>query len=219
MIKERQINIVIADDHTLTRQGIASYLEHVTTTSFRIVGLADNGLEALTLCRRLRPDVLILDLHLPGSLDGLETLKQVKKHCPTTKVCIITGDIDIDPAFVVVYGANKCLLKNVSYDELIKVIVALAETAPEQRPEEIYNIQPDKLTKQELRILCLLALGHNNNKIAATLNITTGTVTNHLHNIYEKLGVRGKSEATSYAYKNGLVDQKIRPLQLAASGL
>jgi DNA-binding NarL/FixJ family response regulator len=210
------LRVAIADDHRLMLDGIKRALE--TAPDIKVVGEAMTGEEMLALVPRVKPDVVILDMRMPKG-DGLTTLAALKKDHPDLKVIILSMFEDpehIDQALA--QGASGYVVKSINPLDLPSTIRQVvegnvfhsprgrsageAEAAASSAPVP----NPGGLTERELSILKLVAEGLSNLDIASKLYVTEQTVKFHLSNIYRKLGVGNRTEATRYAYRNGLID-------------
>lgn len=207
------LRVAIADDHRLMLDGIKRALE--TAPDIKVVGEAMSGEDMLALVPRVRPDVVILDLRMPKG-DGLTTLAQLKKDHPDVKVIILSMFEDsehIDQALG--QGAAGYVVKSINPLDLASTIRQVVEGnvfhprghgAVGGKAEPVPHRNPGGLTERELSILKLVAEGLSNLDIASKLYVTEQTVKFHLSNIYRKLGVGNRTEATRYAYRNNLID-------------
>jgi DNA-binding NarL/FixJ family response regulator len=208
------LRVAIADDHRLMLDGIKRALE--TAPDIKVVGEAMSGEEMLTLVPRVRPDVVILDLRMPKG-DGLTTLAALRKDYPDLKIIILSMFEDsehIDQALH--QGASGYVVKSINPLDLPSTIRQVVEGTvyhPRGRGAEGGTStggsgggHPGGLTDRELSILRLVAEGLSNLDIASKLYVTEQTVKFHLSNIYRKLGVGNRTEATRYAYRNGLIE-------------
>lgn len=209
------LRVAIADDHRLMLDGIRRALE--TAPDIKVVGEAMSGEEMLALVPRVRPDVVILDLRMPKG-DGLSTLGQLRKDYPDLKVIILSMFEDpehIDQALH--QGASGYVVKSINPLDLPSTIRQVVEGTvyhPRGRGGDGggnsggsgSSGHPGGLTDRELSILRLVAEGLSNLEIASKLYVTEQTVKFHLSNIYRKLGVGNRTEATRYAYRNGLIE-------------
>jgi DNA-binding NarL/FixJ family response regulator len=209
-----QLRVAIADDHRLMLDGIKRALE--TAPDIKVVGEAMSGEEMLSLVPRVRPDVVILDLRMPKG-DGLTTLAQLRKDYPDLKVIILSMFEDsehIDQALH--QGASGYVVKSINPLDLPSTIRQVVEGTvyhPRGRGGGADGTSggsggghPGGLTDRELSILRLVAEGLSNLDIASKLYVTEQTVKFHLSNIYRKLGVGNRTEATRYAYRNRLIE-------------
>jgi len=209
--------IVLADDHNVVRQGLRALLE--TEPDFRVVGEAGDGLGAVHLVERLQPDVLVLDLMLPG-LSGLEVTRLVRQGSPQTRVLILS--MHADEAYVLralKNGAAGYALKDSSVADLVQAVreVAggrrylsppLSERAIEryaQRAEGVTEDSYEQLTTREREVLHLAAEGHTNAEIGALLGISPRTAETHRANLMRKLGLKSQTDLIRYALRRGIL--------------
>ena len=208
------IRVLVADDHALVRRGICALL--ATEPDIEVIGEAPDGHEALAKAQELRPDVILMDLVMPG-MDGLEATQQITASQPGTRVLVLTsfsGDDKIFPAIRA--GALGYLLKDSGPEQLVqaiqqvyrgesslhpsvarKLLRELAE--PTQRTTEV-----DTLTGREVEVLQLVAEGHSNREIAERLTISEATVRTHVSNILAKLNLGSRTQAALYALRTGI---------------
>ncbi len=206
------IRILIADDHPLYREGIVFALEQAP--NIQIVGQAGSAQDTVELARRTRPDLVLLDITMPGG--GLNALQSLRRLCPQTKVAILTASDDEDLVRQCLrLGAQGYILKGITGRELLRAIESLAQGQRYIMPElaarvltESINAPPphETLTDREREILILLAQGKSNKEIAAQLFLSEKTVKHHIGNIFRKLQVRNRVEAALYAYCHRLVE-------------
>ncbi len=211
-----KICVVIIDDHDMVRRGIKSYLE--AQKDLIVAGEAGNGGEALILIEDAVPDVVLMDLVMPG-MDGIEAIRKCKAKSPRTQVIVLTSyheDEHIFPALKA--GAISYLLKDVKAAELADAIrrAARGEAILHPRVAERvirefrgkepggYNLFVD-LSERELEVLTLIARGRSNMNIADELCISVGTVKGHVSNILGKLQLADRTQAAVYAWEQGLV--------------
>lgn len=207
------ITILLADDHSIVRQGLRALLE--VEPDFCIVGEAADGLEVTQLIVYLRPDVLVLDLMMPG-LDGLEVTRRVNQRSPQTRIIILS--MYGNEAYVVEVlrnGAAGYVLKKSTADELVRAVRAvvagqrylsppLSEQTIEtymQKADESTQDLYDLLTAREREVLYLVAEGHTNAEIAARLFISPRTVEMHRANLMRKLDLRSQADLIRYALR------------------
>lgn len=202
------IRVVLADDHALFRDGLATLLGRVG--GLEIVGVASEGKQALELCKELNPDVLLVDLQMPG-MDGLDVLDTMSRELPTVRTIVLSAfDADEDVYRAVRAGAAAYCLKSSSPAELAETILAVAKGTENRIPAPLLAklstyIRRPRLTARELEILHLVAGGLSNMEIATTLHIAEGTVKTHIKSILAKLEARDRSQAMVIGMKRGLV--------------
>ena len=212
---DRSIHILIADDHPVVRDGLRSMLS--TQPDFQVVGEAVNGVEAVQLAARLKPDVILLDLEMPD-LDGVSVLTQVRATDPQARVIIVTAyDTDERILQAVVAGAQGYLLKGAPREEIFRAIRVVYEGGSLLQPivasklmrhlshQASQSADMESLTPRELEVLCLLAQGKSNKQIAAELVITERTTKFHVSSIFSKLEAANRTEAVKIAVQRGLV--------------
>lgn len=213
MTEPHPIRILLADDHTVVRSGLSAVL--AMQDDFKIVGEAGDGEEALRLCERLHPDVILMDLLMP-KLDGVAATKAIKERWPQIQVIALTSFKEkeyVEGALKA--GANGYLLKNVSAGELVNAVRRAVAGQPSLSPEAAQVLiqkvnepaQPGlDMTGREKEILALMVEGLSNNKIAERLTINQSTVKFHVSNVLAKLGVASRTEAVALAVKRRLVE-------------
>ena len=212
------IRILLADDHALFREGLKSLLE--SEPDFRVIGEASDGREALRAALEVRPDVILMDIQMPG-LDGVEATKEILREDPEAKVVMLTMYRQDAYVFEAVKaGARGYLLKDASAQELIDAIrrvysgevlldAELAERIIQDfhaKEGEIPKSRRAELTDREVQILRLLAQGSSNQEIADELGISEKTVRNRLSEIFAKLHLNNRTQAALYAIREGLAD-------------
>ena len=206
------IKVVIVDDHALVRSGIEVVLEMFD--DIELVGQAADGEEAVRLCARLRPDVVLMDLVMPG-MTGVEATRRILESCPGVRVVALTSFAEEDLiGDTLRAGAIGYLMKNVSADQLAGAVRAAhagrATLAPEAadavvRAVSVPHPPGESLTGREREVLALMADGLTNADIAKRLVIGVATVKTHVSSIIAKLGVATRTEATATAIRRGLV--------------
>jgi two-component system response regulator NreC len=209
------IRILIADDHGLMRAGLRSILEDEPT--IEVVGEASNGEEALYLAGQLAPDIVILDIGMPGA-DGIKTTRTMKQMLPQTQVLILTVyEEESLLREAIKAGASGYLIKRAVEEDLLSAINAVSrgdmyihpgvtrllvkELSPDTRPVRS-DVEP--LTARELEVLGYIVRGFTNRQVAGTLSISIRTVEGHRASIFGKLGVKNRVELIEYAEKHGL---------------
>jgi NarL family two-component system response regulator LiaR len=212
MNEKKPIRVVIVDDHAVVRSGLSAFLMVFDDLDF--VGEASGGEEALSLCRKLNPDVVLMDLVMPG-VDGAAATRAIRQDCPETQVIALTSfkeDELVQGALQA--GAIGYLLKNVSADELAGAIRAAHAGRPTLAPEAArvlihasHNPPPlgSDLTAREREVLSLMVSGLSNPEIAKNLVVSRSTVKFHVSSILSKLGVSSRTQAVSLALQNKLV--------------
>ncbi len=218
------IKVLIADDHTLFRRGIAATLAN--QAELEVVGEAADGLEAIAKAKKLTPDVVLMDLNMPNC-SGLEATQALQSEMPRVKILVLTvSDSEADLFAAVKFGARGYLLKKAEPEELVHAIISVAEGGVMVSPLMATKLlaefndrtasvekepigQPEaKLSPREGEVLQLVAKGATNKEIADSLFISENTVKTHLQNIMEKLHLANRSQAAAYAVKKGLVADK-----------
>lgn len=212
------MRVLLVDDHALVRNGITSLL---MANNIDVVGEASDGLEALEKARQLKPDIILMDIKMPG-YNGLEATRLIKAEMPEIKIIILTvSDDDEDLFEAIKSGAEGYLLKNIRAEEFFALLsgVVRGEAAispllatkiiEEFARQTTRGIEPphseNEPTKRETDVLRLVATGALNKEIASTLNITENTVKYHLRNIMEKLHLRNRAQVAAYAVSKGLI--------------
>lgn len=216
------VRVIIADDHTVMRQGVRMLL--TLDPDIEVVGEAGNGQEAVELARRLQPDVVLMDLLMPV-MDGLTAITLIRRDLPQTEIVALTSVLEDNLVVDVVRaGAIGYLLKDASGEEVIRAVKAAAagqvHLSPQAAAKLIKDVrspeQTEPLTRRETEVLKLLARGHSNKQIAQALNIGERTVHSHVGAILSKLKVPSRTQAALYAIRTGLVS--INTLQRACKG-
>lgn len=215
----RVIKTVVVDDQALFATGLAYMLD--LDPGIEVVGIANDGFQAVDRVRELKPDVVLMDVKMPR-MDGITALKQIKRIRPNTKVILLTiYDQDRYVFDGLKSGADGYLLKDSEASEVVDGIVkvmkgnySVSPHIADQIIRTFMNFSGDQktfglqnITDRELSILKLLAQGKSNKQIAYELRITDKTVRNHISSIYRKLHVYGRTEAAMYAFREGLLDE------------
>jgi two-component system, NarL family, response regulator LiaR len=205
------IRIVIADDHSVVRRGLRMFL--AMDPELVVVGEAADGEEAVKIARQLLPDIVLMDLLMPV-MDGITATAIIRRELPDTEVLALTSVLeDASVVGAVRAGAIGYLLKDTDADALCRAIKAAAAGQVQLTPQAAARLMqavsapagPEALTERETEVLCLLAQGQANKEIARSLNISEKTVKVHVSNIFSKLGVQSRTQATLYAIRIGLV--------------
>ncbi len=213
----KPISVLLVDDHTLFRSGIRSLLQR--HTEFVVVGEAADGVEGIKRVQQLRPDVVLLDLNMPG-MSGVETLQLMLQDCPETAIVMLTVSEDADDLTTALKaGACGYLIKNIEADYLVRAIrrAAAGETVVAEamtgklvaqlqggvaRTERVSEL--DKLTPREKDIIACLARGESNKTIARTLDLAESTVKIHVQNVLKKLKLSSRVQAAVFAVEQRL---------------
>jgi NarL family two-component system response regulator LiaR len=206
MIEPTPIRVILVDDHDMVRRGLAVFLQ--AFDDLQLVGEAANGTEALRLCAECQPDVVLMDLIMPG-MDGVATTRAIRQSHPEIQIIALTSFREEELVEAALRaGAIGYLLKNVSIDELADAIRSAKAGKPTLAPEAtqaLINaaIQPPPpggdLTQRERDVLSLMVEGLNNPEIATRLGVSRSTIKTHVSNILAKLGVASRLEAVTLA--------------------
>ncbi len=218
MIRDRPVaRVIIADDHELARTGLRGML--TGEPDLQVVGEASTGQQAVSLCRRLRPDVALMDVRMP-ELDGLAATRIIKEEMPSTSVVMVT--MHENPEYLLEAlraGAAGYVLKDATHEEVLRTIRRVVDgealLTPEIASRLLVRLVREKaaspvpapavpLTARELVVLRLVAQGWTNREIAAELNLSAGTVKVHVERILAKLGVSHRTQAAVRAVEMGL---------------
>ncbi|WP_206109230.1 response regulator transcription factor [Paenibacillus sp. HB172176] len=215
------MKLLICDDHAVVRSGLSMLLHG--RHEIEVVGEASEGDEAIHLAKKLRPDVVLMDLSMPHGKDGMTATTELKQILPDTAVLILTMHDDDEYLFrAIQIGASGYILKNAPHEELLTAIrtvstgnAYLYPTATKRLMNEYLNrvkeggegAEPyDSLSQREKEILGWIAKGYSNKEIAESLIISVKTVETHKSNLMEKLGLRTRPELIKFAFKKGLLD-------------
>ena len=205
------IRILLVDDHTVVRKGLRTFLSF--DPELEVVGEAADGAQALNKARELTPDVVVMDLLMPG-MDGIAATEAIRRELPETEVLALTSVLeDASVVGAVRAGAIGYLLKDTQADALCQAIKAAAAGQVQLTPKAAARLMqaistpesPEALTERETDVLRLLAKGQSNKQIARSLNNTEKTIKTHVSRILSKLGVQSRTQATLYAIRTGLV--------------
>jgi DNA-binding NarL/FixJ family response regulator len=222
----RVARLVLADDHELARDGLRDMLADVPDVE--VVGEAADGREALELCRRVRPDLVLMDLRMPR-MDGLDATRAIKRELPETSVLVLTLHENPDYLLQALQaGAAGYILKDAAQDEVLSAIggvlsgesplapelaarllrrfaTEMREPANGLQPSQRRALMPEPLTPREIEVLELLALGKTNRQIAEEFVLSVGTVKNHVEHIIGKLGVSDRTQAVVQSLELGII--------------
>jgi DNA-binding NarL/FixJ family response regulator len=204
------VRVLLAEDHHIVRQGTRLYLE---SQGVDVVGEATNGREAVEMARELKPDVVVMDIHMP-ELTGVEATRRIRHDCDDVRVLVLTAYDE--PAYahaLLDAGADGFVLKTAELSQLLQAVreVAVgrrvfdAETLKRAARHAETQSLVEGLTDREIDVLRQAAQGLTNKQIGKVLFISDRTVQGHLKNIYQKLGVTTRTEAVSTALKQGLI--------------
>ena len=210
------MRVLVVDDHSLFRDGIVSLLE---AAGFNVIGQANNGNMAVEEAIRLRPELVLLDIHMP-EMNGLEALKQIKSNLPETRVVMLTvAEDESYMAEAIKSGADGYLLKHLGGPEFIELLegVKRGEAAITRKTAAFLMKQIAQpigkpkgqnipLSDREIEIIRLLAEGMSNKSISERLSLSQNTIKYHLKNILQKLNVQNRTEAVMYAIRNNLIE-------------
>ncbi|MER5266462.1 response regulator transcription factor [Actinosynnema sp. NPDC002837] len=202
------IRVVIVDDHPVVRDGLRGML--ASAGDVDVVGEAADGAEAVTVVRALRPDVVLMDLRMPG-VDGVTAIERLR-GCPTKVLVLTTYDTDSDVLPAIKAGATGYLLKDTPRDELFRAVRSAARGEAVLSPSvatrlvgQVRQPMAEPLSDREVEVLGLIARGCTNREAAAKLFISEATVKTHLVHVYAKLGVKDRAAAVAVAYERGLL--------------
>jgi two-component system, NarL family, response regulator LiaR len=210
-----KIRVLIVDDHAVVRRGLRAFLE--VQTDIEVVGEANDGVAAVRLADSLRPDVLLMDVVMPG-VDGIEAIRRIRVEGVPVKIIVLTSFADDQKVFAAVQaGADGYLLKDVRPDELSEAIRTVmrdeallnprvAATLMQEFAHRATTPARDALTQREMEVLRLLARGRSNKEIALELGVAEKTVKTHVSSILSKLQLADRTQAALYAVRERLVE-------------
>jgi DNA-binding NarL/FixJ family response regulator len=220
----KRITVLLAEDHQLVREGFRSLLKH--ERDIEVVGEAENGRQAVQMTRKLRPDVVLMDIAMP-LLNGLEATSQIRKDCPNTKVLVLSAHSD--DAYVeqvAALGAAGFLLKQTSAHILAKAIREVRKGNTFFSPAMSRRVQArsqklaatggasrkrgNRLSSRELEVLQLIAEGKSNKQVAAELGVSFKTVDKHRQRLMSKLDIHDVAGLTRYAIAEGIIESDVR---------
>jgi DNA-binding NarL/FixJ family response regulator len=212
------INVMLVDDQNLVRKGVRSLLE--LSEEIEVVAEASDGAEAIRMIPEVKPDVVLLDMRMPG-LSGIDVLRELSQNDALPPTIILTTFDDDEVVLAgISLGAKGYLLKDIALADLVNAIKTVSEGGSIVKPavtqrllkglENLQNDfssldQPDPLTDRETEILRLMAGGYSNKEIANSLGVAEGTVKNHVSNILSKMGVRDRTRAVLKAFELGQI--------------
>jgi len=210
------IRVVLVDDHSVVRQGLRAFL--ATEADIEVLGEASNGREAVEVVRRIKPNVVLMDLVMP-ELDGIEATAEIKQMMPDVDIIAMTSFIEDEKVFGAMRaGATGYVLKDADPSEVVRAIrsaaageVHLDSRVTRRLMQELHSARPksetlhQELSEREIDVLKLVAKGCSNQMIADELIISPKTAKTHVSNILSKLGLASRTQAAVYALKEGLV--------------
>lgn len=204
------IKILIADDHPVVRSGLESILQ--SQPDFTVVGEAEDGAEAVRLARRLEPDLILMDLRMPGT-DGVSAIEELSESGSNAHVLVLTTyDSDRDILHAVEAGATGYLLKDARREELYAAVRSaasgkstLSPTVADSLMRSFREPERQSLSKRELEVLELVRRGQSNKQAARSLHVSEATVKTHLIHAFDKLGVTDRTAAVSVALERGIL--------------
>ena len=217
---ETPIRVLIADDQRVVRDGLTMLVGLIA--GIEVVGTVGDGIEAVAAAAREHPDIVLMDLRMPG-MEGAEATRQIRAALPETQVLVLTTYADDESVFPALEaGARGYLTKDASAEEIELAIRALAAGRThldptiqqrlvaavldvDQAPHAQVQALPDDLTPREAEVLKLIAAGLSNAEIASTLVVSNATVKTHVNHIFSKTGARDRAQAVRYAYQHGIV--------------
>ncbi|MGA2471170.1 MAG: response regulator transcription factor [Solirubrobacteraceae bacterium] len=214
------VRVLVVDDQALVREGLMTLLD--AAAGIKPVAAAADGEEAIELCRRHRPDVVLMDLRMP-KLDGVEATRRIRAQAPETEVVVLTTHSDEQSILdALSAGARGYLTKDAGIAEIARAVHAAAShqalldpavhdkllaAAARNLPAPALADPPDDLTPREAEVLMLIARGLSNREIAAALVVSEATVKTHINHLFLKIGARDRAQAVHYAYTHGLASQ------------
>ncbi|MER5547540.1 response regulator transcription factor [Streptomyces sp. NPDC002589] len=212
MTAETLISLLIVDDHPVVRDGLRGMFE--SAPGFRVLGEAANGVEAVARAVALDPDVILMDLRMPGG-SGVDAIRELTRRGTRAKVLVLTTyDTDSDTLPAIEAGATGYLLKDAPRDELFNAVRAAAEgrtvLSPAVASRLVHAVRTPRpgnepLSAREREVLALVARGASNREIARELFISEATVKTHLTHLYTKLGVNDRAAAVAVGYDRGIL--------------
>lgn len=212
-----KIRVLIADDHVLVREGLRKLLE--LSENIEIITEVGDGQGAINIARKEKPDVILMDVNMPGT-DGIIATRVIKKELPATHVIALTIYEDEEVVDMVRAGVSAYVLKDVAGSELIDTIYRVMQGEVVIHPRVANRLVRElarhdkkkndvRLTKRERDVLVLLVKGHTNKEMAEVMFISEKTVKNHLTSIFRKLGVKDRTQAAVYCLKNNIVSDEL----------
>ena len=204
------VRLVVADDHPVVRDGIVGMVS--SDPEIEVVGEASDGAEAIALVRAFEPDVVLMDLRMPGT-DGVAAIRELTRMGAACRIVVLTTyDADADVLPAIEAGATGYLLKDATREELLRAVHAAAQGRAELSPSVVSRLvgrvrapEASLLTARELEVLGLVADGATNRRVGASLHLSEATVKTHLLNLYGKLGVGDRAAAVAEGFRRGLL--------------
>lgn len=209
---QRKIRVLVADDHSVVRGGLRLFM--LAFSDLELVGEAENGNQAIELCRLYEPDVVLMDLMMPD-INGVEATREIKNKFPKTNVLVLTSFPEQQLVHdAIAAGATGYMLKTASAQELVEAIRSAARGQLTLSPEAVKALSKKSevtayhqaLTNREWEVYHLVIGGKSNIEISIELQVGVSTVKYHVSNILSKLGVRNRSEAIAYAVQHRLIE-------------
>ncbi len=205
-----KIRLIIVDDHPVVREGLAGML--ASQADFDVVAQASDGSQAITLDAQYQPDVILMDLRMPG-MDGVTAIQAIKAARESANILVLTTyDSDADIVRAIEAGATGYLLKDTPRDELYRAIRAAARGESVLAPAVAARLMTrmrapaeESLSAREIEVLQLVAKGTSNKEVGKALHISTATVKTHLIHIFDKLGVKDRTSAVTVALEKGIL--------------
>lgn len=210
------INVLLVDDHELVRTGIRRILDDIR--GFKVIGEAKTGEEAVQFCRQNSPDIVLMDMNMPG-IGGLEATKKICRYCPDVKIIVLTVQCeDPFPSKVMQIGAHGFLTKDAGSDEMVNAIRAVNAGQRYIAPNIAQQIALAQITgrtdenpfhclsERELQIMLMITKGQKVQDIAERLNLSAKTVNSYRYRMFEKLNVSGDVELTHFAIRYKMID-------------
>jgi len=217
------IRVVVADDHPIVRSGICNELAR--HSDIQVIGEAVNGDDALALATSLRPNVLLLDINMPG-LQAAKVVRHLREQLPMLRVVVLSAYVDEEHVIALLSaGARGYVLKDEKPTTIVDAMrmtmlgtlwlsPMVAQTLSQAVGRTAEDAPEKTLTPRELEVLRMMARGMDNQKIAESLSVTEATVKFHVGHIYDKLGVKSRITAVLYAMRRGLVDLRVEQAQM-----
>jgi DNA-binding NarL/FixJ family response regulator len=204
------IRILLIDDHPVVREGLSGML--AGQPDFEVVGQGSDGYQGVSMNAELRPDVILMDLRMPG-MDGVTAIRELKAAMPGTNILVLTTyDSDVDIVRAVEAGATGYLLKDTPREELFRAVRAaskgesvLAPAVAARLMTRMRTPAEENLTAREIEVLELVSKGNSNKQVARSLHISTATVKTHLIHIFDKLAVKDRTSAVTVALEKGIL--------------